>query len=518
MTVEQLNVLLLVSAGVLLVAIGAVRVSARVGVPALLGYLALGLALGESGIGIRFEDAALAQSLGFAALVVILAEGGLTTRWAAIRPAIPLAILLATVGVAVSAIVTGTAAALLLGLDWRIGVLCGALVSSTDAAAVFATLRALRLPARLTATLEAESGLNDAPVVLLVVALSAGQHRSPWLHVALLAYELVVGGLIGIAVGWAGSILLRRQALPATGLYPVAVVTLCVLGYAAAAVAQASGFLAVYLAALVLGNADLPHRPAVRSFSEGLAWLAQIGLFIMLGLLASPSRLPGEVLPAIAVGLVLLLVARPLSVLASALPLRVPLREQALLSWAGLRGAVPIVLATIPLTDAVPQATRLFDLVFVLVVVFTLVQAPTLPALARRLQLTEATEPAELTVEIAPLERLAADLLHFSVPPGSRLNAVQMFELRLPPGAGVLLVVRGSRSFVPEPSTPIAVDDELLVVTPREHRGMVERRFRLVHRDGRTAGGFYGDPRLALPAGPPWLARLRRRIRRTPPG
>jgi cell volume regulation protein A len=513
MDVEQLNVLLLVAAGVLLVAIGAVHVSAGVGVPALLIYLALGLALGESGLGVKFSDANLAQSLGFAALVVILAEGGLTTRWDSIRRGLPLAVLLSTVGVALSAMLTGLAAAWLLHVDLRIGVLCGAMVSSTDAAAVFATLRRLGLPGRLTAVLEAESGFNDAPVVLLVMALSLNEHRALWQHAGLLAYELVAGGLIGLAAGWIGATLLRRQALPATGLYPVAVITFAVLGYAAAAVAHTSGFLAVYLAALVLGNADLPHRPAVRSFSEGLAWLAQIGLFVMLGLLASPSRLPDVVLPAIAVGLVLLLVARPLSVLASGLPLRVPWREQAFLSWAGLRGAVPIVLATIPLTHGVPHATRLFDLVFVLVIVFTLVQAPTLPALGRRLGLVGSAELADLTVEIAPLERMDADLLHLRVPEGSRLNSVLIYELRLPPGAGVLLVIRGATSIVPEPTTPLSVGDELLVVTPAEHRKAVERRFRLVHRDGRTARGFYGDPTYERRPAAARLRLLRRRRR-----
>jgi cell volume regulation protein A len=244
----------------------------------------------------------------------------------------------------------------------------------------------------------------------------------------------------------------------------------------------------------VLGNADLPHRPAVRSFSEGLAWLAQIGLFVMLGLLASPSRLPGVILPAIAVGLVLLLVARPVSVLVSVLPLRLPWREQAFLSWAGLRGAVPIVLATIPLSTGLPEGRKLFDLVFVLVLVFTLVQAPTLPWVARRLGVTSDAEPADLSVEVAPLERMNAELMHFRVPERSRLNMVEVQELRLPPEAGILLVIRKPHSIVPEPLTRVRAGDELLVVVPARHRATVERRFRLVHEEGRLAGGWYGDP------------------------
>ena len=514
MDVERLNLLLLLATAVLLVAIGAARLTARAGLPTLLVYLAIGLLLGESGPGIRFEDAATAHALGFAALVVILVEGGLTTRWTTVRPALRAAALLATVGVAVSAAVTGAAAMLMLGLDWRLGLLVGAVLSSTDAAAVFSTLRRLRLPPRLIAILEAESGSNDAPAVLLVVFLSSGD-RFGWSFVGLLVYELVTGGLLGYLAGRVGTELLRRQALPATGLYPVAVVGFAVLGYAVASVVHASGFLAVYVAALVLGNAELPHRPAVRSFAEGLAWIAQIGLFVMLGLLATPSRLAGAVLPAIGVGLALLLVARPVSVLVTMLPLRLPWREQAFLSWAGLRGAVPIVLATVPLTENVPHSARIFDLVFVLVIVFTIVQAPTLPWVARRLGVAAPAELHDLEVEIAPLGRLAADLLQLTVPAASRLPGVQVVELRLPPGADVLLVVRGGRSLVPDPATLLRRYDDLLIVTPSVHRDAVERRLRLVHEHGRVAPGWWGDPRdEKAPRSRPGLwRRLPRRLR-----
>ena len=176
------------------------------------------------------------------------------------------------------------------------------------------------------------------------------------------------------------------MALPASGLYPIAILALIVASYGAASLAHASGFLAVYMSALVLGNARLPHRPAIRGFAEGVAWLAQIGLFVMLGLLASPSRLPGQILPAVAAGSVLVLLARPIAVAVATLPLRVPWRQQAFLSWAGLRGAVPIVLATIPVNARVPGATRLFDVVFIVVVINILLQGTTLPWAARRLR------------------------------------------------------------------------------------------------------------------------------------
>ena len=427
MTVHQLDVLLLVGAVVLLVAIAAVRLSVGSGLPSLLLYLGLGLLLGQDAIGVRFNDQEVAQALGFAALVVILAEGGLTTPWDTIRPVVPAAAALSTIGTAVSVLVTGGAAHLLLDIDWRQALLIGAVLAPTDSAAVFSVLRRVPLPSRIGGLLEAESGFNDAPVVILVVTL-AGAHDRPWWQLAgLLVFELAAGGVIGLAVGWVGAWGVRRIALPSSGLYPLAVLALCVTAYGAAAVLHASGFLAVYLAALYLGNARLPHRPATRGFIEGMGWLAQIGLFVMLGLLATPSHLGGSILPALGVGLVLLLVARPLAVLASVSWLGRPLPEMALLSWAGLRGAVPVVLATVPGDD------KIFNLVFVLVVVFTLVQAPTLPWVARRLGLTSDAEATSLDIESSPLVRLDADLLQTHVAEGSRLAGVEVFELRLPP-------------------------------------------------------------------------------------
>ncbi|MDZ5442765.1 potassium/proton antiporter [Micromonospora sp. 4G57] len=494
-----LDLALLLGAAVLLVAVGAVRFSTRLGVPSLLVYLALGVAIGEAGLGIRFDDVELTRVLGFCALIVIIAEGGLSARWSTLRPVLGLAAALSTVGVVVSILVVGLVVHLLLGLDWRLALLSGAVLSSTDAAAVFATLRRLRLPPRLVATLEAESGMNDAPVVILVVLLSrAGPAAHPWWYeVLLVGYELAAGAAVGVAAGIAGRWALRRAALPSAGLYPIAVVGFTVLAYAAGAVLHASGFLAVYVAGVLLGNARLPHRQAILGFADGLAWLAQIGLFVLLGLLVSPGRLDAAVLPAVVAGLALVLAARPLSVAVSALPFRFRLREQAFLSWAGLRGAVPIVLATIPLSERVPGADRLFDAVFVLVVIFTLVQAGTLAPAARRLGVTAPAEAAEIRVETAPLERMRADLLQVEVPPGSRLGGVHVDELRLPVGASVTLVLRDGAGFVPGPDTRLKVGDSLLIVATAEVRDEVEQRLRAVSRRGRLARWFgeYGEDR-----------------------
>ena len=493
------TVALAVGALVVLVAAVALRLADRLGLPSLLLYLALGLALGEGGLGVDFENAALTQNLGVAALVVILAEGGLTTRWANARRAIGPGVALSTIGVVVSVTVTAAAGVWLLHLPWGLAVLLGAVVSSTDAAAVFATLRRLPLPRRMTAALEVESGLNDAPVILLVLAVSehlvGGQTAPWWLVVAEVVAELIGGAVIGVLVGFAGAALLRRSALPLAGFYPLATLALCVLAFALASLAHTSGFVAVFLCGLVLGNVAFPHRAASVGFAEGMASLAQIGLFVLLGLLASPDRLAGALVPALVIGAALLLVARPLSVHASLVWFRMPWTQQAFISWAGLRGAVPIVLATFPLTAGVPRAPFVFDTVFVLVVVFTIVQGESLPWLARRLGIAAPLSPRDVEVESAPLGELDADLVQLTVTPGSRLHGVYLPELRLPEDAAVVLIVRDGRSFVPDDTSRLVRGDQVLLVTARRSRVEAERRLRAVSRAGRLAGwrGETGD-------------------------
>ena len=492
MNVHSLGPILLVAASVLLVAVAAVRLSVRSGLPSLLIYIAIGLLIGERGLGLMFDDAELTGALGYCALVVILAEGGLTTRWSAIRPMIWPAAVLATVGTCVSIAITGAAAHWIVGLDWRLALLLGATVSSTDAAAVFSVLRQVPLPGRLVGLLEAESGFNDAPAVIAVVALTSqvlGHAGAPsWLLLLEAAGELLIGTLVGLLVGGLGVIGLGRVALPASGLYPIAVLALAAGAFGAAATLHGSGFLATYLACLVLGNARLPHGAAVRSFAEGSGWMAQIGLFVLLGLLADPARLPHHILPAVAVGLVLLLVARPISLLVTVSWFKVRWAEQAFLSWAGLRGAVPIVLATIPLSQAVRGSEDVFDLVFVLVVVFTLVQAPTLPLVARLLRVGSDLVAVDLDVESSPLGALDADVIHVRIGPTSRLHGVELFELRLPPRANVTLVMRSGQAVVPGPYTTLQHGDDLIVVAAADVRDATERRLSEVSTGGKLAG------------------------------
>jgi cell volume regulation protein A len=473
---------------VLLVSVAATRMASRLGLPTLLVFLGLGLLMGEDVLGLTFDDARLTQDLGTAALAVILIEGGLTTRWNDIRPVLAPAGVLATLGVGVSTAITAVGAHLLFGFGWQLSFLLGATVSSTDAAAVFSVLRTLPLPRRVAGLLEAESGFNDAPTVILVLLFSERPFEPKLFPLAgNLVYELAAGAAIGVLVGWLGARVLPRVALPASGLYPLATFGFCVAGFAAAGAAHASGFLAAYLAALVLGNAQLPHRAATRSFAEGLGWLSQIGLFVLLGLLVTPHEMLSQLLPSLGIGLLLLLVARPAAVVASLLPFRMPWREQVFLSWAGLRGAVPIVLATFPIVEHVPGSHRLLNIVFVLVVVFTIVQGGGLAQFAQWLHLVPRDATHDVPIEAAPLDVLDAELLTLTIAPGSRLHSVSVLELRLPEPSVVTLIIRDGHTFVPSLTTQLFTGDELLIVTTRKRRDATERRLRAVSRGGRLA-------------------------------
>jgi cell volume regulation protein A len=483
---QELSVVLGVVAAVLLLSVLAVRVSVRLGFPSLVLYLAIGVLLGEAGIGIEFENASLTESLGLAALVLILTEGGLTTRWTEVKPSLWPGIVLSTLAVAVSIAVTGTALHLIFDFGWRLALLWGAVLASTDAAAVFSVLRNISVSRRLVGALELESGMNDAGAYLVVVLLASGG-AATWTAPLVAVYELIAGGLIGIGLGWVGVHALRRSALPSTGLYPLATVAVSVLAFSAGSLAHASGLLAAYVASLVLGNSKLPHRTDTLSFAEGLGWLSQIGLFVLLGLFMSPERLLEAIVPGLVAGVVVTFLARPISVAISLTPFRMPWREQAFLSWAGLRGAVPIVLAMIPITEGVEGADQLVDAVFVLVIVLTVVQGSTLGLFAKALGLSKGEKAREVDVDAAPLDDLGAVLLTFRIPAGSKMHGVYLTELRLPVGATVSLLVRDGVGHTPAPGTRLQERDDLLVVATELVRSETEHRIRAVDRAGRFA-------------------------------
>lgn len=490
----ELDIVLLIASAVLIAAIFAARLGTRLGLPALLLFLGIGMLLGDSVIGIHFDNAELANAIGFGALVLILAEGGLTTKWSSVKSSTGVAVALATIGVALSIGLMTMFGLFVLGLDPWIAVLLGAVTTPTDSAAVFSVLRRVPLPHRVRGALEGESGLNDAPTVLIVglastAAVGGGLHGGVPSTVGLILVELLGGVGIGAAVGWIGVQLLRRITLPSSVLYALAALGWTVLAYAAASIPHTSGFAAVYVCGLIVGNAKLPYRMATRSFVEGIGWIAQIGLFVMLGLLASPRRLEWDhVGVAIAAGLFLTLVVRPASVWMSAAWFKLNWKDLGFLSWAGLRGAVPIVLCTIPLAAGVPGATWLFDVVFVFVIVFTVLQAPTLPWVAVKLGLADRDQATDVEVEVAPLERLSADLMEVRIPVGSKLNGIEVGELRLGKQAVVSLIIRDNTAVVPAVRDRLKTGDELLIVAPSHMREKTERRLRALGRGGRLAG------------------------------
>lgn len=488
MTLPQLYLVLLVGCVAVLASIAAIRATHRLGLPALLVFLAVGMLMGEDGLGIHFDDFEMAQVLGTTALALILIEGGLSTRWRSISGQLAPATTLATAGVVVSVLVTAAGAHYLLGFSWQAALVLGAVVGSTDAAAVFSELRGVGLPKRLSGLLEAESGLNDAPAMILVLAFAtAAGVPSPVDLLGMLVWQLVAGAVVGIAVGFGGAWILRRLALPVSGLYPLAVFSLGMAAFAVAGAIEASGLIAAYLAALVLGNSHLPHRAATQSFASGLGWIAQLGMFVMLGLLANPASLLGAVVPALVLGAVLTLVARPLSVVLCLIPFRFSAKEQAFASWAGLRGAVPIVLATIPHSAQLPGAQRLWDIVFILVVVYTLLQGPPMGWIAKRLGLSRGEEFQDVEVEIAPLDAIDGEVLTITVPKGSGLAGLRIFELRLPEGSAIAGVVRSGEIFVPAMAERLRSNDQLIVVTNPRLREATEQRLTALARAGRLA-------------------------------
>ncbi len=472
-----------------LAAVLGVRLSTKLGVPGLLLFLLLGLALGQAFPNLHLQDPKLATVLGYAALVVILAEGGLTTDIREVRPVLVPAAVLATIGVMLS-IAAVAGALIVFGVEPRVAALLGAVLAATDAAAVFSVLRRMRLDSKLRALLEAEAGFNDAPVVVLVVVLSTtgAAQLSGWQIPFVVIFELI-GGLADrtVLVGLVGRWVVPRLALPASGLYPIAVMALLIAAYGLADVVHTSGFLATYVAGVLVGNAEgLPHRRSVVGFAEGLAWSAQIGLFVMLGLLADPGRAWSSLGIAVVAGVALVVVGRPLAALTLA-PFRKPWPWLAFVSVAGLRGAVPIVFAAIPLGAGVAGATTVFDATLILVVVLTLVQAPVLPWAAKRLGVGSEISPNELEVESAPLDSMDASLLGLEIPEGSKLAGLYIADLGLPRGAVVSLVVRDGEGMVPDLHTRLQAGDQLLVVSTEKVKKAATRRLRAVSESGRLA-------------------------------
>jgi cell volume regulation protein A len=478
--VDEGLVLLLV--GIILAAsVFAAHGAARTGVPVLVAFLGIGMLLGSDGIGgIEFDDAELTRRIGIAGLGLILYDGGLQTSWRRLKDVVAPAALLSTVGVVVTGAIAGFGAHAFFDLTWLEAFLLGAVVASTDAAAVFTTLRATRIRRRVARTLEAESGGNDPMAIALTLGLIAWIEHPHSYGVGnllvLVVKQIGIGAVVGLVCGAAAAWAFARIPQNVGSFAPVASLAAGAIAFGAADVLGGSGFLSVYLTGLAVGSTPSRYRRQVVAFHEGLAFAAQIGLFVVLGLLVFPSDLLSVALPGLGLALLLLFVARPFAVFASTPFLGFTIPERFLLGWAGLRGAVPIVLATLALSSNVPDNQTIFNAVFFVVLVSTAIQGTTLEGVASRLGLVHpAPARAEHPLEVAATSQL--ELVDFAVASDHAIAGAVVRELGLPREALVAVINRGEETIPPRGSTRIEAGDQLFVLIPRRRRADLEDVF-----------------------------------------
>ncbi|HOI58482.1 MAG: potassium/proton antiporter [Methanoculleus sp.] len=466
-----------------LISIIANKFSERLGVPALLIFLIVGMLAGSEGPGgIPFDDPAIAQVIGIIALAYILFSGGIDTRLEQIQPILWPGIALSTIGVVLTAALLGIFAVVVLGFPPLTGLLLGAVVSSTDAAAVFSVLRTARarLKGNLRPFLEFESGSNDPMAVLLttgIIGLILTPGSSILDLVPTFVQQMAVGGLLGYALGKFIVYLLNRIKLESEGLYPVLTLSMVLLTYGLTTVLGGNGFIGIYIAGLVVGNSIVVHKKSLIRFHDGIAWLMQIVMFLALGLLVFPSELVSAFVPGLLAALLLIFIARPVAVMLTLLPWKMPLNEKALVSWVGLRGAVPIILATYPLVAGVPGAEMIFNIVFFIVIISALVHGTSIPSVARWLGLAAPLEEtSKLSREFEVDPDTQSELLEVVIPCDATAVGKQVVDLGLPRGALIILLQKGEERFVPGGSTVIEAGDTLLLLTTDDLADTVRAR------------------------------------------
>jgi cell volume regulation protein A len=465
--------LILIAGALLCAALAASLLAGRIRVPGLVLFLGLGMAIGSDGLGwIQFGDYERARTIGVVALALILFEGGLTAGFREIRPVLKEAIGLALVGTLVTAVIAGLVAAWLFDLTTLEGLLVGSIVSATDGAAIFALLRGSTLRRKLARTLEGEAGMNDPVAVLLVVGFIDWIQKPDYGVIDMLglfAQQIGIGLAAGLGVGWLAVQGLRRAKLATAGLYPVATIATAAVSFGAADVLHGSGFLAVYLTGLSLGSANIPAKGTVTTFHQGLAWVGQLTMFMVLGLLVFPSQLGPVVLEGTALALVLVFIARPVATWLATLGEGFDWHEKLVLGWAGLRGAVPVVLATFPVIEHVPHSLEFFNIVFFAVIVSTLLQGTTFEPLAKRLGVTtsEPALPRPLT-EAGTIRRLGAEVIEYPVGAEDAVVGRRVRQLGLPRDALLNVIVRNDQAIPPRGSTAIEAGDRLHVLVRQE--------------------------------------------------
>ncbi len=489
----SIEIILLTIATLLIISILANKASGRLGVPALLIFLLVGMLAGSEGPGgIAFDDPWIAQAVGVIALTYILFSGGLDTCWSEVRPVLPQAAVLSTIGVLLTALFMAGIAIIVLRVSLLEGFLLGAVVSSTDAAAVFSILRTKRasLTGTLRPLLELESASNDPMAIFLTIgaiSLFLNADLSPLILIPLFIQQMALGGLIGYGMGKVMGYLINQLKLAFEGLYPVLTLALVMMTYGVTTTLGGSGFLAAYIAGLVLGNSMFIHKNSLVRFHEGIAWLMQIALFLTLGLLVFPSHLIAIIGSGMIVSMFLIFVARPAAVFLTLCPWKMALGEKVMLSWVGLRGAVPIVLATFPLLAGIPQAETIFNLVFFIVITSALLHGTSIPFVARHLGVSASMQVTpRLAMDLGDGCTPGSDLIELTVPLETWVAGKQIVDISLPPGTLIIMIEKRGERFVPCGSTILEEGDHLLILTRISQSDQVRSLF--------TSEPYSGNP------------------------
>lgn len=467
----ETNALVFLGAFILITGVLAAKFSSRLGVPSLVLFILVGMIIGSDGLGlVLFNNPQMAQTIGIFALIIILFEGGLQTKWSTVRSVALPSISLATLGVFLTSAIVGGAAYFIFEVSMLEALLFGAIVGSTDAAAVFATLKERNIKARMGAILEAESGTNDPMAVFLTlsfVELILFPETNVWTLIPAFFWQMGLGLLIGLLLGKLASESINRIHLDSSGLYPLFSVAFALLTFSIASFAGASGFLAVYTAALVIGNSELTYRYSIYQFNEGFAWMSQIVMFIILGLLVFPTQLFtfDVALKGLLLSFILILFARPAAVFLSTIGMKYTMKEKVFLSWAGLRGAVPIVLATFPIVVGLENAQLFFNVVFFIVLTSTLIQGSTISFFAKKLNLTGPIKHTPYhSMELISMGKANAEMVQFKTNQDSAIVGKKLHEIAFPQKASISAIVRDENLITPYGETEIREGDFLYIL------------------------------------------------------
>ncbi|SFE79843.1 potassium/proton antiporter [Alteribacillus iranensis] len=473
----DVNSFILLAALLLIVGVTVTKFSSRLGMPSLVLFILIGMLFGSDGLGIiYFHDAEQAQLIGILALVVILFEGGTHTTWKTVKPIVKPAVSLATVGVLITSLIVGFAAKYVMGFSWLEALLLGSIVGSTDAAAVFASLKERNINTKMAATLEAESGSNDPMAMLLTIIfieILVTEEPNYYVLATSFFWQMGVGLLLGIGFGKLATKAINKINLDSSGLYPIFALSFALLTYSVTSLFQASGLLAVYIAAIIIGNSEITYRHSIFRFNEGFAWMAQILMFIILGLLAFPENILSldVIINGLLLSAVLMLVARPVATFLSTAGMKYSLKEKTFLSWAGLRGAVPIVLATFPIVAGIDSGQLIFNVVFFIVLTSALIQGSTISRVAKWLGLSgPKKDTPHHSLELISIGKANAEIIEFQADEETPIVGRTLQDIEFPKSALVSAIVRDGELVTPYGETVIQTDDFLYILVSRKEK------------------------------------------------